>query len=241
MGFLDRLVSDMIRRETGFNPRRLVRRVGGKNILLLGGAALAGGMLAQQKSGSRASTGRGATGVTTLPPSSSAAPEVAPRSAQLPPVPPPVPGQGAATSQPPPLPPLPSASEELADAEEIPQPVLFAIVRTMVAAALADGELSANEKTAIDSRLAESMLSEAQIEQIRRDLVIPATVSELAAMVPEGEDPETLAEFAVLITRSDGELTSAETAWLRSLAAALGLPAHRIDVLTEEIFPNESS
>ena len=39
MGFLDNLVSDLVKSSTGINARGFVRMVGGKNILLLGGAA----------------------------------------------------------------------------------------------------------------------------------------------------------------------------------------------------------
>ncbi len=44
MGFLDRLVSDLLQDSTGLPVRRLVRMVGGKNLLMMGaGAVLAGG------------------------------------------------------------------------------------------------------------------------------------------------------------------------------------------------------
>jgi len=221
MGFLDRMVSDMIRRETGFNARRIVRRVGGRNILLLGGAALAGGVLAAQARSQRATSSAGAT---SLPPTSSGA--------MPPPDLPPLPPAD--------LPPLPTGEQALpetaASEEEIPGELTYAIVRTMVAAALADGELAPEEKEAIDRRLAESGLSDEQIAQVRRDLIVPASVEELAAQLPEGEDPEVLAEFAVLVGRADGVQNELETAWLRSLASALDLPETKIDELTNEIF-----
>lgn len=232
MGFLDRMVSDMIKRETGFNARRIVRRVGGRNLLMLGGAAIAGGVLASQAH-SRSRSAAQAAGATTLPPTRS----VGGTGPGLPPVPqatpdlPPVP-QAAAE-----LPPLPTAGGESAEvAAEIPGELLYAIVRTMVAAALADGELAPEEKRAIDERLSESGLSADQIAQVRRDLIVPASVEELAELLPEGEDPEVLAEFAVLVGRADGVHNELETAWLQSLAQALALPGERIDQLTSEIF-----
>jgi hypothetical protein len=47
MSLLDDLLGDLVYRSTGFRAGRLVRKIGAKNILLLGGAALAGGLAAQ--------------------------------------------------------------------------------------------------------------------------------------------------------------------------------------------------
>jgi uncharacterized membrane protein YebE (DUF533 family) len=49
MAFLDNLLSDLIRNSTGFNAKPFVRAVGGKNILLLGGAAIAAEKMRQQQ------------------------------------------------------------------------------------------------------------------------------------------------------------------------------------------------
>jgi uncharacterized membrane protein YebE (DUF533 family) len=48
MPFLDNLLSNLIRRSTGFNAKPFVRMVGGRNVLLLGGAAIAGALAAEQ-------------------------------------------------------------------------------------------------------------------------------------------------------------------------------------------------
>ena len=48
MAFLDNLISDLVRNSTGFNAKPFVRAVGGKNILLLGGAAIAGAIAAEK-------------------------------------------------------------------------------------------------------------------------------------------------------------------------------------------------
>jgi hypothetical protein len=82
MAFLDNLISDLIRNSTGFNAKPFVRAVGGKNILLLGGAAIAG-VIAAEKMRQQA-----APGAPPLPP--------------LPPLP--------STEVVPPLPPLPTAA-----------------------------------------------------------------------------------------------------------------------------------
>jgi len=48
MAFLDNLISDLVRSSTGFNAKPFVRAIGGKNILLLGGAAIAGVLAAEK-------------------------------------------------------------------------------------------------------------------------------------------------------------------------------------------------
>ena len=183
---------------------------------MLGGAALAGGLLAQ--AGARKQTTRAATGG-----AGSAGASAAP-----PPDLPPLPVDGSS----PDLPPVPTGEAE----PEVPQELLYAIVRTMVAAALADGELEPEEKKLIDDQLLGSELDGEQAAQIRRDLIVPATVQELAGLLPEGEDAEALARFAVLVARADGEQSEEETAWLESLAEALAMPPGSIDRLTSEIF-----
>lgn len=85
MAFLDNLLSDLIRNSTGFNAKPFVRAVGGKNILLLGGAAIAGAIAAEKMRQQQP-----AAGVPPVPP--------------LPPLP--------STEVVPPLPPLPTAAPE---------------------------------------------------------------------------------------------------------------------------------
>ncbi|MCA9561311.1 MAG: hypothetical protein KC583_22330, partial [Myxococcales bacterium] len=48
MGFLDRLVGDLIQDATGFNARRIVRRIGAGKLLMAGGAALAGALAVEK-------------------------------------------------------------------------------------------------------------------------------------------------------------------------------------------------
>ena len=236
MSFLDRVVSDLVRRQTGFDARRIVRRVGAKRLLLLGGAALAGGMLASQSGRFgpvSSSAAGGAAGRTVVPPrSGGAAPPQQPAPPQgLPPLPPLPVGAGV----PPPLPANPADAE--AQAADVPPDLLYAILRTMAAAALADGELHAEERRLLDERLGESGLSDARLAQLRRDLVLPASPAELARALPAGEDPEVLARFAVLVAGADRGLVEHERAWLRSLEQALGLPTGRMVELEREIFP----
>jgi uncharacterized membrane protein YebE (DUF533 family) len=205
MAFLDNLISDLIRNSTGFNAKPFVRAVGGKNILLLGGAAIAGAIAAEKMR---------------QPPAPGAPP--------LPPLPP-LPSTEAV----PPLPPLPTA----APAEPQPPPgLVFAIVRTMVSAALSDGEMHAEEKKLIEGRLGESGLSIDQTKQIHKDLVFPPTPEEVGTMVSTTEDRELLYRFGALVVKSQGGQSATEAAWLGRLGGALGLAPNRRTALESEIF-----
>jgi uncharacterized membrane protein YebE (DUF533 family) len=208
MAFLDRLVSDLIRSSTGYNARPFVRAIGGKNLVLLGGAAIAGALAAEKMRAPHATK---------------------------PPPPPPIPSVPGAIP-----PPLPPPIPETAPAEtEIPQELLFGIVRTMVAGALADGEMHAEEKKLIESRLGESGLSPDQVKQIHKDMVLPPPPSELAAAITDPEEREMLYRFGALVVLADEETTALEEAWLHKLASSLGLDDARCRTLREEIFQAE--
>lgn len=245
MGFIEKMISEAIRRETGFNPRRLIRRVGGRNILLAGGAALAGGLLASQARSQQQAAGYAPAPSPTVDPARTSASSAASRSqAPLPP-PPPAPPPAA------PLPPLPRVAEERRDeaassaepegTASLPSEVRYAITRTMVAAALADGELARDEKSMIDEQLAAGDLEESQVAQIRRDLVVPPSALELADTLPDGEAPELLLQFALLTTRADGELSPRERTWLQGLANALGLRGQAVEQVEKDLFSESAS
>ena len=258
MGFLDSMVGELIRRETGFNAKPLLRKIGGRRLMMMGGAALAGGMLAQQANKQGAfggsmlgGTGGGAVGGgppsgAALPPTPGQVPSTTPdrvppeAPTNLPPLPPP-PG-GPSTAVAPPdvaapseVPPMPITEAELEDGDAPPVELLYVVVRTMIAAALADGELSDQEKAAIESHLDDSGLTDVQQKQIRRDLVIAPAVGELAGMLPDGEDPEVLLQFAILVLRADHSLEEIELQWLSRLAVALGVEETRAKELVQEL------
>jgi len=207
MAFLDNLLSDLIRNSTGFNAKPFVRAVGGKNILLLGGAVIAGALAAEKMRAQQPA----AAGAPPLPP--------------LPPLP---------SSEPvPPLPPLPAAAPP---EPQLPRGLVFAIVRTMISGALSDGEMHAEEKKLIEGRLGESGLTPDETKQIHKDLVFPPQPAELATMVATAEDRELLYRFGAVVVRTDGGASAAETAWLERLGASLGLSAERRAALESEIF-----
>ena len=240
MGFLDRLVSDVIKQSTGFNARPFVRAVGGKNVLLLGGAAVAAALAADkmkgQGQGQQSQANSVGQPIPPLPPSSGG-------NEALPPLPgnpgqvgqadqnlPPLPGAGPAPASPPT--PAPAADA----VEQPPQELVYAIVRTMIAAALADGEMHTEEKKLIEGRLGESGLSPEQMQQVHKDLVIPAGPTELASLVSEPSDKENVLRFAALVVLSDQNVTATERAWLDQLANALGIDTDRARAIQQEIF-----
>ena len=244
MGFLDRMISDLIQDNTGINARRMVRKVGGGKILALGGAALAAGVLAEKKGlfrqggqqggqQSGQSSGQPATPAHAPPP-----PPLPGAAATSPPgaVPPPPPVPGSSV----PPPPVPGASTQPAadtgaEEDELPQELTYAIVRTMVAAALSDGNLASEEKSIIQKHLGDSGLSEEQTRQIHSDLVLPPSPDELAAMAAGAEAREALYRFGAVIVLADGDASDLERWWLDRLAAAFELSEEAKATLEKEI------
>lgn len=219
MGLLETLITNAIRQSTGFDAGQLVRRIGAKNILLAGGALIAGGLAAERY---RQAPG-GASGG-----SSAGAP---PRPGTMPPPPPP-----AFAPPPPPAPPsaagLPPIPRPAAapvppalatDSVALPPEVTFPIVRTMIAAALADGRMSPEERVAIQQQLGTSGLSEEQTAQVHHELVLPASPEEIATFAAAPEARAVLYRFAALALTADRACSPAERAWLDRLAAALEL------------------
>ncbi len=242
MGFLDRMISDLIQDNTGFNARRLVRKIGGGKLLAMGGAALAAGIFAEKQSM------LGGQGVTpqqpAAPPPSLPGRQTSPgQQAPPPPIPgsqpamPPIPGSKPATP-PPPVPGGEAPAETSAEApdEELPPELTYAIVRTMVAAALADGHLAPEEKAIIEKHLGESDLSEDQKAQIHQDLALPPPIDKLAAMTADGPAREVLYRFGALVVLADQHTSDLERSWLKRLAAAFEFGDERTAALEAEIF-----
>ncbi|HEX2254780.1 MAG TPA: DUF533 domain-containing protein, partial [Thermoanaerobaculia bacterium] len=117
---------------------------------------------------------------------------------------------------------------------DLPVHLAYAAVRTMVAAALADGRLAPEERAAIQARLGDSDLDENQVAQVHQDLVLPPTVEELAALVVGEEDRETLYQLAAVVLQADQRVSDLERVWLGRLGAAFGLAEERCRVLQEE-------
>ncbi len=246
MGFLDRMISDLIQDNTGFNARRLVRKIGGGKLLAMGGAALAAGMFAEKQGESRQRRANETFGQgqgqqdgqsATAPPPPGALPgPPPPLPGQQAAPPPPLPGQQA---PPPPVPgAIPETPAEVPD-DELPQEVTYAIIRTMVAAALADGHMAPEEKSIIEKHLGESGLSEEQTAQIHRDLALPPSPGELATLAGDPATCEVLYRFGALVVLADQKTSDLERGWLKRLATALELGDDHRTALEAEIFSRD--
>jgi uncharacterized membrane protein YebE (DUF533 family) len=218
VGFLDRMLADMIADSTGLPVRRIVRRVGARNLLLLGGAALAGGALAHSATRGRST--------------SSAQPPPPPPPATLPPVPPPPPPPAAVGAPPPP--PVTIADPD-SPPDELPGELTFPVVRSMVGAALADGELAEVERRAIHEHLTGSDLTPEQVAQVHRDLLVPPAPAEIAGAVRDPDHRLAVYRAAVLVVHADREVSPLELDWLRRLADDLGLEAEVHDRVVREL------
>jgi tellurite resistance protein len=267
MGFLDRMMSNAIRRSTGINAHRVVRKVGAGKLLLLGGAAIAGALAVEKaakrqspiaggyKTGGDGLTDPPAPNLPPLPPATGADPAaavppppgMAPSAIPVSTVPPPPPPPGSAAlgtrpEVPPPstIPPAPHAFEDDADADggaddDIPPALLYPLVRTMVAAALADGEMDAREKELIHQQLGDGGLGDEQVAQVRRELVIPAEPEELALDLASAEHAEAAYRAAILILKADEQVIEVEERWLARLGEALSLGVERRQELERDL------
>lgn len=231
MGLLETLISNAIRQSTGFDAGRLVHRIGAKNILLAGGAILAGGLAAERYRQTQGGASGGSfAGVP--PRSGPLAPPPPPPPAFTPPPPPPA--ASVAAPLPPPVPTLEAPATGTGENEGLPPQAVFPIVRTMIAAALADGGMSPEERTAIQQQLDGSGLSDEQTAQIHRELVLPASPEEIGSFAAAPEAREVLYRFAALALVADRSCTPAERSWLDRLATALELSPESKAALEKE-------
>lgn len=222
MGFLDRMVADLIADNTGLPVRGLVRKVGAKRLLLLGGAAVAGGLaLDRVRQGRSPAPGAGAPPPPPPPAAGSPPPPLPPPASSLSGGPPPPPPAAAAAPVP--------AEPNLAPALEI------ALARTMVAAALADGRLDDAERSAISGYLDDAGLAPDDAARIHQDLLSPATPEELGGLVSDPDAAAALIRAALLVLAADGRVGDNERAWLDRLGVALGFAAERVRELERDL------
>ena len=125
--------------------------------------------------------------------------------------PPPPPGTST-------LPPLPTA-----EASSLPEPVLR-VVRLMISAAGADGNLGPEEREAI---LAEARAAGAQ-DAVARELESPRPLADIVAGVGDTKLREDLYTLAFGIVRADETVTGGERIYLAQLAHQLGLEAEAV-------------
>lgn len=144
-----------------------------------------------------------------------------PMPAAAPPPPPP-----AATAMPPPPPPAAVKTRALPVLDEHQQQVVL-LIRTMIAAANADGHIDAAERDTILVRARDGGLNEETLAWLDAEIAKPQTLGQVIANARADLAAETYAAAALAITVD----TEAERNWLDALAHGLRLdPALRADL-----------
>jgi uncharacterized membrane protein YebE (DUF533 family) len=211
-----------------FDPQRLLKQMlggalGGTLGGSRGGKKSRGGMLGGMGTGGKAALGLGALGVAmaawehykTQPTGSSPAPNAA-AGAALPTAP------SLAVALPPPPPPgMLQMSTQTPVNIAVPEALLA--IRSMIAAAAADGLIDGNEREAILQRAASAGLEGDDQAALRVELAQPLSLPELIAQTPPAFAAEVY--VAALITISID--TEAERRWLQRLADGLRLTAEQ--------------
>ncbi|MEO3434413.1 tellurite resistance TerB family protein [Inquilinus sp. CAU 1745] len=131
-------------------------------------------------------------------------------------VPPPPPGMTAGRPATEPPPPPPAAASGMSDED-----LALLLVRAMVAAAKADGEIDADERGRILKQLEEAGADADDRAFVEREFATPLDVDALAA---EARDPTVAAELYAASAMAIDADTPAEKLYLQLLATKLGLP-----------------
>ncbi len=136
-------------------------------------------------------------------------------------------------AMPPPPPPmlsaaLPAALQAPAQAADDRQADATHLIRTMIAAAYADGAMDSDERSRILERALTAGLSPATQQFLLAQIATPAGLAEITSQTRDGLKRETYG--AALMAISDD--TDAEKAYLSDLAAGLGLTADDVAQIT---------
>ncbi len=134
----------------------------------------------------------------------------------------------AASVAPPPPPPPPSAK---APATPAGHPALL-LVRAMIAAACADGELDEAERARIMEQVSYSGMDDESRQFLERELAAPWPITALAGVSTDAGVREQIYTVSVSAIRLD---TERERQYLRDLAQALSLPAATIDAIHQQL------
>jgi uncharacterized membrane protein YebE (DUF533 family) len=139
-------------------------------------------------------------------------------------------GGSTAPASGPPVPVAPAASATLeADEAGVPAP-LARLLRIMISAARADGELGPAEREHI-LKEAREVGAEALVQQ---ELEAPRPLGELVAGVSDPELQQQLYTLAFVIVRADENVTGGERIYLAQLANRLGLDSASVARLESE-------
>ena len=170
----------------------------------------------QHSSKSSDQNGKSAAGATPPPPPSPSGTAVN--------TPPPLPGteQEASTpSSPPPVPPpVPSPASNEDSSGDSRNDMAITLLRAMIAAAHADGELDPQEKAQILDKMQQTGMSNDEESFIKDEMANPKSINELTVGV---SDPASKRMMFGLSVATIVEDTEAESRYLNNLATALGL------------------
>jgi uncharacterized membrane protein YebE (DUF533 family) len=147
------------------------------------------------------------------------------RAAQSP-APAPAPARGLPQVARAPAPPPPAPDEDAEGQEAL------LLVRAMIAAARADGQIDATERAAIAQRLDAADLDAAARDLVLAEFANPITIAALAAAVP---DPVAAAQVYAASVIAAGEASAPERAYLDKLAAALRLSPQAARAIEERL------
>jgi uncharacterized membrane protein YebE (DUF533 family) len=134
----------------------------------------------------------------------------------------PAPPAGGPAPGPPPVPPVPPPPA----ARTAPPQDAVLLVRAMIAAAYADGQLDAEERRTIVDRLSAAGLAADERAFVAQELLSPASIDDLVAQARSPELAEQVYAASLLAIRVD---TDAERQYLADLAARLALDAQTVE------------
>lgn len=133
---------------------------------------------------------------------------------------------GSPATTPPPPPPLAASTRKLPVLDDRQQQVVL-LIRTMIAAANADGHIDAAERDTLLARARDGGLNDETLSWLDAEIAKPQTLGQVIANAPRELAAETYAAASLAITVD----TEAERNWLDALAHGLGLdPAVRADL-----------
>ena len=89
---------------------------------------------------------------------------------------------------------------------------------------------------AVDDVVVGEALSAEQLAQVRRDMSLPPSPRDLAAMVEDPASREALYRVAISVLKADGVVSPFETGWLRRLGEAFGIDEAQAQALSAELF-----
>jgi uncharacterized membrane protein YebE (DUF533 family) len=235
---LTNLVRDTVMDQVGFGGRRgrkkrrkgkkgkgLARALGGSGMTLGKGAALGVGALGLAAAAYGFMAKKGAQGAAAEAQSPSSRPQGGP---------PATPPAAPMASPPPPPPPI---TKPIPEAPRFTQDEALLLVKAMIAAAAADGEIDADERAHVLGELEACSPSDEDRAQVSAWLDRPPAMHEIAMAASDPKLAEQVYAVSCLAIEVD---TAQERGYLQVLARSLGLPAERVQEINSQLGIDEA-